>query len=181
MAKKVGTRTGAAMGRKMLRAGLRTAAIAAITVLAAAAPAAAGTITGTVVFEGKAPVMKAIDMGTDAVCDAKHGTPPRVEFLVLGEGQTLANVFVHVVKGLPKTRYPAPEEPVVLDQEGCRYSPHVFGLLAGQDLKIVNPDGTLHNVHCAPRRNRSFNITMAKTLTETIVKFPIPEPMFPFK
>lgn len=179
MRKSFCTRIGAASGRKMLCGALH-AVIVAMAGLACT-PAAAGTITGAVVFEGRAPVMKAIDMGTDAVCEAKHDKPPRAEFIVLGEGQTLANVFVHVIKGLPRTRYPAPAEPVVLDQEGCRYAPHVFGVIAGQDLKIVNPDGTLHNVHCVPKRNRGFNITMVRTLTETTVTFPIPEPMFPFK
>ena len=40
----------------------------------------------------------------------------------------------------------APADPVVLDQNGCIYEPHVFGMVASQELLIKNSDATLHNL-----------------------------------
>ena len=142
----------------------------------------AGAIAGTVRFEGDAPKMKPIDMGTDPVCHSKHTEPLVNEALVLGEGQTMGNVFVEVVKGLPEGKtYDVPTEPAILTQEGCQYRPHVFAVRAGQTLKILNPDGTLHNVNGMAEKNKAFNRGMPKTLTEIEQKFETPEPMFPIK
>lgn len=147
----------------------------------AAATAHAGTVSGTVVFEGEAPVMREIDMGADPVCVQKHAgkTPPKAEALVLGEGQTMANVFVCVVKGLPVKDYPVPKEPAVLNQTGCIYTPHVFVVRAGQPLKVINPDGTLHNVNGMAQVNEPFNKSMNKATTEIMINLPKPEGMFP--
>jgi plastocyanin len=105
----------------------------------------------------------------------------KVEVLVLGPGQTMGNVFVQVKSGLPKKDHPVPKEPVVLDQKGCTYSPHVFGIRAGQTLNIMNSDGTLHNVHVMPKVNRVFNLAMPKTKTMATAVFDKPEAMFPIK
>ena len=41
----------------------------------------------------------------------------------------IANVLVYVKEGLPEGKeYPPPAEPVVVDQVGCRYTPHVVAL-----------------------------------------------------
>ena len=59
---------------------------------------------------------------------------------------TLQNVFVYVKDGLPGRLYPVPAEPVVLDQQQCRYVPRVLGIQVGQQLTIRNSDPLLHNV-----------------------------------
>ncbi len=141
----------------------------------------AGSVTGTIHFEGKAPVMKTIDMSGDAGCVCDKDNPPTAEALVMGEGQTMANVFVEVVSGLPDKEYPAPAEPVVLTQKGCIYSPHVFVVQLGQGLKILNPDGILHNVHSFSKANRAFNLAMPKFKKEITKKFEKKESMFAFK
>lgn len=143
----------------------------------------AGSITGTVNFEGDAPEMKPLDTSADPVCAMKHKESPLLnETLVLGEGQTMANVLVRIIKGLPEGKeYPVPEEPVLLTQEGCQYSPHVFGIRPGQTLRVLNPDGTLHNVNCMPRTNKPFNRAMPSTITEMEEVFTVPEEAFSFK
>jgi plastocyanin len=155
-----------------------------VTVAAACLiPAAWGaTIKGTVKFEGKAPPARPIQMTADPICAAKHATEPAVdERLVLGEGQTLGNVFVYVKEGLPKQEWPMPTEPLILTQEGCMYTPRVFGVRPGQEIKILNPDGTLHNVHAMPTVNQPFNIAMPQFKTESSAKFDTTEFMFPIK
>ena len=98
--------------------------------------AISATITGTVKYEGEVPSFQEIKMDADPICLAKHAGPIFPETLVLGDSQTLANVLVWVKSGLAKKDYPVTQEPVVLDQEGCRYKPHVFGIRVGQQLRV---------------------------------------------
>lgn len=141
----------------------------------------AGTIRGVVKYDGEAPKLPEIKMDADPICLTKHSGPVYSQVLLLGEGNTLGNVFVHVVSGLSQKAYPAPAEAVVLDQNGCVYEPHVTGILVGQTLKVLNPDGTLHNVHGLPKVNQEFNIAMPKFRTEITKVFDKPEFMFPVK
>lgn len=139
----------------------------------------AGTITGAITFEGKVPEMKPVAMDADPACAAMHkDNPPKNEILVLGDGQTMANVLVEVTKGAPQKDYPAPTEPIVLTQKGCMYSPRVFVIRPGQTLKVMNPDGILHNVNGMPAVNTPFNRAMPKNLTEMEVTFDKSEPPF---
>ena len=45
---------------------------------------------------------------------------------------------------------------MTIDQKGCRYHPHVFGIRVGQPLEIVNSDPTLHNIHALPKSNQGI-------------------------
>lgn len=134
---------------------------------------AGGTVRGVVTYDGPVPRMKAIKMAADPVCAAKHDKPVESEWLLLGENQEVANVFIYVKEGLEGKTFPVPEEPVVLDQAGCVYSPHVFGIQVSQPLDILNSDGTLHNVHATAKENRGFNEAMPavrKKITKTFDK-----------
>jgi plastocyanin len=144
---------------------------------------AASTINGTVTFDGKVPSLKPLTMDADPVCAKKHsGKPVPNEALVLGSGNTMGNILVWVSKGLPAGKtWPAPKEPVVLDQKGCQYVPHVQGIMVGQTYRILNSDGILHNVHALPKVNRTFNKPMPATMKETTTTFDKPEPVFQIK
>jgi hypothetical protein len=143
-------------------------------------PAAAGTVTGTVKFEGKAPEMKPLRVPESDVCIHKHGGPIINEALVLGEGQTMANIIVRVIKGLPDGKsYPVPQDSVTLDQKGCKYTPHVFVLQTDQYLLIKNPDGIFHNVHAECKVNDPLNLAMPADKTREIHSFPKAEDPFP--
>lgn len=158
-------------------------AAGAIVGLILAGPAFAGaTITGVVTYDGKVPNLKPIDMAADAACAKKHSTPQPSDVLVLGAGNTMANIMVSVVKGLPAGKtYPASKDPVVMDQNGCHYSPHVFGIMVGQPLKVLNSDGVLHNVHALPKVNKQFNMAMPATVKESTQSFGQAEGMFMIK
>jgi plastocyanin len=60
---------------------------------------------------------------------------------------------------------PAVATPVVLDQDGCRYHPHVFGVMVGQPLSIKNSDGIAHNIKAKGVKNRPFNISQPTAMT----------------
>ena len=128
----------------------------------AAAPAAApvsadaATLTGLVKFEGAPPKMTNIQMSADPYCQAQHASAPATEEdVVVGPGGELANVFVYIkdIKG----NFSAPSTPVVIDQKGCQYHPHVNAVMVGQPLQIKNDDATLHNIHALPTVNSQFN------------------------
>ncbi len=143
-------------------------------------PLGTSAVMGTVSFAGTAPRLKPIAMDADPGCAAKHDGPAPAEALVLGDGQTLGNVFVQVANP-PDGTFPAPTEPATVDQKGCLYVPHVLGVMAGQTLVFHNSDGLLHNVHGLPKTNREFNMGMPPTVTEATASLAHPEPVFPVK
>jgi len=141
----------------------------------------AGSIKGTVTYDGKVPNLRPIKMDADPGCAKKHSGPVQPEVLVLGDGNTVGNIMVHIKSGLPEKAYAAPSEPVVLDQNGCQYKPHVTGVMVGQPFKILNSDGLLHNVHALPKTNKGFNRAMPASVTEADYTFDKAEGMFKIK
>jgi plastocyanin len=134
--------------------------------------AAAGAVSGKVTFAGTAPKPRAVNMGTDPLC-AKLGSGVTSEVLLVGAGGGLQNVFVSVKDGLGNRKFPAPTTPVNLDQKGCRYIPHVFGVQVGQPVRVTNSDETLHNVHLLPKANEEVNFSQPKkspAVTKTFSK-----------
>jgi plastocyanin len=118
-------------------------------------------------------------MSSDPLCMPEG--PTVSEVVVVGPGDGLQNVFVYVKDGLGDRTFTAPQTPIVLEQKGCRYVPHVFGAQVGQPVKIVNSDPTLHNVHAVPKANTEFNFGQPLKGMETTRMFEKPEVMVPFK
>lgn len=156
-------------------------ALAVVTLAVFISSAQAATVTGMVKYDGEAPKFKEIKMDADPVCLTHHKEAVYPQTLQLGPANEMANVFIRVVSGLSKKDYPAPATEVVLDQKGCMYDPHVLGVMVGQPVKILNPDGTLHNVHAMSKINPEFNLAMPKFRTETTKIFEKSEFMFPIK
>jgi hypothetical protein len=155
--------------------------VAAPAAAAPAAPAAAGaTVTGKVNFDGTAPRMAAIKMDADAFCKSEHKEPVYEQEVVVNPNKTLEWVLVYVKEGVNGT-YPVPTAAITLDQHGCQYRPHVFGMQAGQPLKVLNSDGTLHNIHALPKKNAEFNIGQPFKGMETVKKFDSVEMPIRFK
>ena len=162
--------------------GLRLAAVLVAVAVSPEVAMAASSVTGTVTYTGKPPTLKPLTMDADPVCAKKHKGPVASESLVLGSGNTMGHILVWVSKGLPGGKtFPVPQAPVVLDQNGCQYKPHVMGIMAGQPYKILNSDALPHNVHTLPKVNKSFNQSMPGTLKEVTTKFDKPEPVFQVK
>jgi plastocyanin len=143
------------------------------------APGSAGSITGAIKLEGTPPAPQPVQMNSDAYCVENGGMPTPA--VLVGTGGALQNVFVYVKDGLGDLKFPVPEKPVLLDQKGCVYQPHVFGIQAGQNLEILNSDSTLHNVHAMPRQNREFNRGQNLAGIRHTHVFSTPEVMVPFK
>jgi hypothetical protein len=140
----------------------------------------AGTVTGSITFEGTPPAAEPIDMSEEATCAEKYREPPTSEAVVVGASGELANVFVYVKEGLAPHDWATPSEGVTIDQEGCRYHPHVLAIQVGQPLIIKNSDGLLHNINTQPTNNQGFNISQPVEM-ETERSFNAPEVMVPVK
>ena len=136
-------------------------------------------VKGKVKYVGKPPKAKRLRMDADPVCAASHREAARAESFIVDAEGNLANVIVYL-EGVSYSGK-APTKPVVLDQSGCIYSPHVVGLRAGQTLKILNSDSTMHNIHGLPKVNREFNFGMPKSLKEKSVTFEKAESVFVVK
>jgi len=153
----------------------------------AAAPAAAptdtadgpGVIAGTITFAGTPTAARPLRMDSDPKCIPEPGATS--ELLVVGPGQGLKNVFVYIKDGLGARTYATPTTPVTLDQKGCRYVPHVFGVQAGQTIQVANRDTTLHNVHAMPKNNREFNFGQPANVPAVPRVFDKPEIGLPFR
>ena len=139
-----------------------------------------GSITGVVKFEGTPPAPRKIDMSGDAVCASASGEKTTDDIAVT-DGK-LANVLVYVTGGkLSDYSFPTPSDPVVLDQQGCRYHPRVLGIQTGQTLKVTNSDDTNHNIHPTPAKNVEWNQSQAPKGQPIEKKFGNAELLIPVK
>ena len=139
-------------------------------------PATAATVSGTVKFEGVAPKPAKIDMSQDPNCQGGNVA----ENVVVSDGH-LQNVFIYIKDGLGTRTFDAPKDTVTLSQSGCRYHPHVLGVMAGQTIKIVNDDPTTHNIHPTPKDNREWNESQAPKAAALEKSFAREEVMLPVK
>ena len=144
-------------------------------------PSTAGNISGSVAFEGSAPAMDAIDMSAEPVCADKHANTPMAQSVVVNDNGTLGNVFVYVKEGsaIEGMQFPTPAA-VLLDQDGCIYTPHVMGVMVDQEITIRNSDGLLHNINATPTEQRGFNTSQPVSM-DTSQDFGTPEVMIPLR
>ena len=143
--------------------------------------ATAGSIHGSVTFNGTAPSPVAIDMADEPTCQEEAGGTAVKQTVVVGPGGEFANVFVYVKEGLdPSLEFPV-GGPVMLDQKGCTYFPHVIGLSTGQQLTVRNSDAVLHNINATPTENRGFNRSQPQAGMEFQTSFPTSEVMIPVR
>ncbi len=120
-----------------------------------------GSVTGKLTLKGgkdAAGKRFVLDMSANEDCKKIHaGAKVGSETEIVGKEGEIQNVLVYVKAGLGDKKFTPPSEPAELDQQGCVYVPHVFGVMVGQKLLIKNTDPTLHNVHGLPVKNEEFN------------------------
>jgi plastocyanin len=161
-------------GRPALRPMTRTSA-------GSGAQQGTGQISGRVSFEGNAPSRARITMDKDPVCLSAHREPLLAEDGEVNGDGTLPNVFVYVKSVAKDANFTAPDQPVILDQRGCVYQPHVLGLMVGQELQIISSDPTTHNIHPLPRDNQEWNQSQPPGAAPLTKKFTRPEVTIPVK
>lgn len=131
-----------------------------------------GKISGTIKFDGTAPAPKKLDITKDKeVCGKEEHFD---EALVVGSGGGVKNAVVAIV-GIEKGKPLDSAAGAVLDQKGCQYRPRVTLTPAGSALKILNPDGILHNIHTFSKKNPPINRAQPKFKKEIEETFAQPE------
>lgn len=141
-------------------------------------PATAGTIHVDVSFTGAVPTPKVFDMSIAPQCAAQHQEPVTDNSLMVQDGH-LANAVVWIKGGLEKWVFAPPAEPVVMDQKGCVYHPHVAAAMVGQPVDFVNSDPEAHNVHARPQVLTAFNFLMSRQGSKRTFTFDKPEVAVP--
>ena len=146
---------------------------------AEAAPAGGAVISGSVSLTGNAPAPQKIKMAADPACAQQHPDAVMAREIVANNGK-LQYTLVYIKEGISGS-FPAPAEPVTLNQIGCMYEPHVFGVQVGQKVEILNSDSTLHNINCQAKSNKKFNIAQPTKGMKSTKTFDQPEVGVPFK
>jgi plastocyanin len=139
-------------------------------------PNTVASISGTVHLEGAAPEMTPIDMSNDPACRGDN----KAETIIAKDGK-LTNVFVYIKDGLGNRVFTTPTEAVTINQTGCRYEPHVAGVMVGQQLEIRNDDPTEHNIHAIGVQNDQWNESQMPKAAPIYKHFDHPEIMLPIK
>lgn len=136
-----------------------TASTSAAATASIPLPEGGVTLSGVVTGPPPADAPKPLRMSADSYCTGRHSDPVFSQGSIVGAAGQIAWAFVYVKAGLDAYAFPTPEDAVKLDQYGCMYEPHVFGVQTDQTIEIRNSDRTLHNVHAVPAGpNKPFNI-----------------------
>ena len=115
-----------------------------------------GTIQGKVVYNGSIKKKTVLPTKDKRVCGKVRKEP----LILVGDGGAVRDSVVYL-KGIGSGK-PWPEvltKVPVLDQEGCKFQPHVQVARQGS-LDIVNSDPVLHNTHGYYGKRTAFNVAL---------------------
>lgn len=142
--------------------------LSALVVLALACTTASaeewGNLSGTFVYDGVPPKAPEIDVDKDVAVCGMHGLVDE-DLLVDEDTGGIANVVVYLylsrnddAPAVHPDDEATAEDMVHLDNENCRFEPHVCVLRTSQTLVIGNPDPIGHNTKIDPRNNDAVNL-----------------------
>lgn len=119
-----------------------------------------GALSGMVRFEGAVPEQAIAQLSGWSECASQHpeGNPKAGDILVT-EGK-LQNVMVYIKDGLGDRVFAVPTTAVVLDQQGCLFTPRVLGVQTDQPFNMLNSDPLAHNVHGLPKNSSAWNYSL---------------------
>ena len=104
-----------------------------------------GKITGVVKFEGEVPEMKELSINKDKVVCGKEAKYD--ESVVVGKDMELKNTIVYLMDITKGKDFDAKAKKPEIDQDGCKFTPHVQLVPVGERLTMLNNAPITHNVH----------------------------------
>lgn len=118
-----------------------------------------GDLEGTFLFKGTPPTPAKISADKDPEYCGKHNLVDE-SIVVNKDNKGLANVVVYLL-AKPAKIHPDYDKDakaeIKLDNENCRFSPHVQGIRVGQTLVLGNKDPIGHNTKADFFNNNPFN------------------------
>jgi plastocyanin len=119
-----------------------------------------GDLEGKFVFKGTAPTPAKITVDKDPQFCGKHNLVEE-KVVVNKENGGLANVVVYLFDQAKPKIHPdyekAAKAEVVVDNQNCRFEPHVSAIRTGQTLVLGNKDPIGHNTKADFFNNNAFN------------------------
>lgn len=137
-------------------------------------PASVGRIVARVTYSGEVGAPKPIVMSSAPQCALGHEEPVYEQSLLVDNGR-VRNAIVWIEKGLEKYAFAAPSAPLVIDQKGCIYEPHVAVAMVGQPIEFRNSDTEAHNVHGFPTAIATWNFILSRKGAARTIAFEHPE------
>lgn len=169
------------MRSRWLSLSLSLAALACSAVSLRAADT--GTLKLQVVLSGDAPVLTDIKPDKDVEFCGKHKIPDE-KLLVDPASKGIKNVVVYVYTGRGGTKLKevpkAKGVTHVLDNQGCRFEPHIIAVQVGDKLDVTNTDQVAHNANMQFIKNEGQNPQIAaggKVSAKIAVEEPAPIPV----
>jgi plastocyanin len=142
----------------MLRSFVFATMLAGLASLAAAQEW--GDLEGTFIHKGTPPTPRKIRPEKDPEFCGKHDLVEET-VVVNKENKGLANVAVYLMDATKPKIHPDYEktakDKVVVDNENCRFAPHVQAIRTGQILVVGNKDPIAHNTKAEFFNNNPFN------------------------
>ncbi len=119
-----------------------------------------GSVKGRITYSGDVPKqMKLMIIKDVKVCAKKDHYDDR---LVVGNDRGIKNVVVSLVGVEGGKSIDSLGTEFVLDQKVCAYDPHLLIVPVNKQIKILNSDGILHNIHTYGKLNRSVNLAQPR-------------------
>src|SRR5207244_120000 len=100
---------------------------------------------------------------------------PVVDQSLLVQDGHLANAVVWIKDGLQGWVFAPPTTPVIIDQKGCLYEPHVAAAMVSQPVQFLNSDREAHNVHGHPTVVSAWNFLLSRPGAAKTLGFDKPE------
>ncbi len=132
---------------------------------------------------GRSPALSDIKPDKDVEFCGKQKIPDE-KLIVDATSKGIKNVVVYVYTGRGGTKLKdvpkAKGEKLVLDNQGCRFEPHIIHVQVGNTLEVTNTDAVAHNANMQFIKNKGQNPQIAsggKVKAEIEVEEPAPIPV----
>jgi hypothetical protein len=138
------------------------------------------TIQGSVKIHGTPPRRRRMKAASDPECAKMHPSGVLLDDIVVDAESNVRWAFVYVADGVQDV----PQgflTPLLLDQVGCRFEPHILGVRVNQPINIINNDPLLHTVHASTTVNEGFNFGLLEAGRYETRTFSEPEIMIPIR
>lgn len=127
-----------------------------------------GAIRGVVRHTGAVPQPRVVEVREDTeAC----GNTQEVQLVNVGSDKGLADVVASLTDIRQGAAVVTPDEPPALDQNGCRFAPHVVMVPVGVPLAVLNNDPITHNLHTLSFENRPVNKAQPSAVKKVGVTF----------